>query len=344
MAQQIINLGTPPGGTDGDTSRVAFEKTSDNFDELYTRAQGKLTKDVSGAGTLALSPAEAINGIIDMTGALTGNRIVTVPPSPTQVWAIRNSTTGAFTLAFQTSSGSGIQLAAGRSTVVFSDGTNIVDLSAMPAPSTGRLLGVRVITTSGTYTPTPGCTYAIVEIQGAGGAGAGAPATGAGQCSAAGAGGAGGYIRLYVQSPTATAVVIGAGGVGVSGGDGGNGGATSFGSVTAGGGSGGNPSVASADVVSAIGGAGGTATGGNLLNMPGTSAPVSLSSYTLNILMSFPGANSPLGTGGRQGRAGAASPGTGYGSGGGGVVLVANQGPTTGANGAPGVVIVTEYS
>lgn len=153
MTKQTINLGTPPEGKDGDTARSGFTKVNMNFDELYARVQGKLSKDVGGAGTLALTSDEAINGVIDMTGVLTGNRVVTVPPSPAQAWAIRNSTSGAFSLTFQTSTGTGIQLAAGRSTVVFSDGTNIVEplavvgswesVSSPAAERTFRRRGVR---------------------------------------------------------------------------------------------------------------------------------------------------------------------------------------------------------
>lgn len=39
MAQQIINLGTPPRGTDGDTLRQAFEKVQANTTELYETKQ-----------------------------------------------------------------------------------------------------------------------------------------------------------------------------------------------------------------------------------------------------------------------------------------------------------------
>lgn len=37
MAQQVIKLGTAPQGKDGDTSRTAFDKTNQNFTELYAR-------------------------------------------------------------------------------------------------------------------------------------------------------------------------------------------------------------------------------------------------------------------------------------------------------------------
>jgi len=36
MAQQTINIGTAPDDGTGDTLRDAFDKTNDNFDELYS--------------------------------------------------------------------------------------------------------------------------------------------------------------------------------------------------------------------------------------------------------------------------------------------------------------------
>jgi len=42
MAKQEINLGTPPGGADGDTSRTAFSKAKSNFDELYARIEASI--------------------------------------------------------------------------------------------------------------------------------------------------------------------------------------------------------------------------------------------------------------------------------------------------------------
>ncbi|RSK77851.1 hypothetical protein EJ774_21075 [Pandoraea apista] len=127
MTKQTINLGAPPKGSDGDTSRVAFEKTNQNFDEIYERLQAKLVKDVGGIGTVALTATEALYGFIDLTGALTGARVVTVPADPPQLFAVRNSTVGGFQLTFQTSSGAGVQITTGQTAVLYSDGANIID-------------------------------------------------------------------------------------------------------------------------------------------------------------------------------------------------------------------------
>ena len=52
MAQQHINLGTPPGGTDGDTNRTAWAKAEANFNELY-------------GGAMAITVASFKNKIIN---------------------------------------------------------------------------------------------------------------------------------------------------------------------------------------------------------------------------------------------------------------------------------------
>lgn len=43
MAQQTINIGTALNAKDGDTVRDAFNKTNQNFDELYTLDSAKIS-------------------------------------------------------------------------------------------------------------------------------------------------------------------------------------------------------------------------------------------------------------------------------------------------------------
>lgn len=128
MAKQTISLGTEPKGETGDTSRVAFLKCIANFDELYRLAQGKLAKPIAGgAGVVALTDDEATNGILDFTGQITGNRVVTVNAALTQCWLVRNSTSGAFDVSFKTTGGSGVSIPQGSTLVLYCDGVNILD-------------------------------------------------------------------------------------------------------------------------------------------------------------------------------------------------------------------------
>lgn len=349
MAKQIIDLGTPPKGTDGDTSRVAFEKAQQNFDELYLREQGLLEKDVSGTGTVALTEAEALNGIILLTGVLTGNRIVTVPASLTQPYIVRNSTSGAFTLTFQTSSGSGLAISQGKTAVGYSDGTNIVDpftstVAGLSFP--GRLIGIRVFVASATYIETPGTTSVIAELQAPGGAGGGAVANAAGAFSSGSGGGAGGYMQVRMTSGfSGAAIVIGAAGVGVVGGNGGAGGTTSFGGYSVSGGSGGGVSGSSAAGASVgFGGSGGGVSTftGTIKSVPGTHGLPS-AIVSAGVWMIGSGAPSPMSQGGLGGLSADGGAAVGWGGGGGGVVNGSTS-AVKGGNGSGGKVIVWEFA
>ena len=49
MAQQIINVGAAPNDGLGDPIRTAFEKTNENFTELYDRVQDSAPTDPLGS-------------------------------------------------------------------------------------------------------------------------------------------------------------------------------------------------------------------------------------------------------------------------------------------------------
>ena len=70
---------------------------------------------------------------------------------------------------------------------------------ANPYNAPGRLIGVQVLTGSGTYTPTTGTSFVIIEALAAGGGG-GAAST---DNTIGGGGCAGGYIMAFWANPTA---------------------------------------------------------------------------------------------------------------------------------------------
>jgi hypothetical protein len=80
--------------------------------------------------------SDARQAVIELTGTITGNQIVTVPDSLEKVYIVKNATSGSHTVQFKTASGTGVTFAATEKTskLVFADGTNIVD--------TGFALGV----------------------------------------------------------------------------------------------------------------------------------------------------------------------------------------------------------
>jgi len=74
--------------------------------------------------------SNARNAVIKLTGAITGNQIVTVPSGIEKTYIISNGTTGAFTVEFKTASGTGVTFATTNkgSKIFFADGTNIVEV------------------------------------------------------------------------------------------------------------------------------------------------------------------------------------------------------------------------
>ncbi|MCO7634152.1 pyocin knob domain-containing protein [Pseudomonas guariconensis] len=83
MAQQLIALGTPPSGIDGDDARTAFQKTNANFTELYERIGG-----TGGVGvTIADANSPTASGFYLLSTAASGG--VNGPPQiPSIAWSI----------------------------------------------------------------------------------------------------------------------------------------------------------------------------------------------------------------------------------------------------------------
>lgn len=212
----------------------------------------------------------------------------------------------------------------------------------------GRLLNVRVITATGTYTPTVGTQSVVVEVQGGGGGGGSSGATGAGQLAAGAGGNGGSYAKSrFTAAFSGVTVTVGAAGTGgTAGGNGGTGGTSSFGAlVSAPGGAGGtgSPAVAPPAITppppnSAI------ASGGNMFNASSQTGSMGLMSST-SYALSGAGAGSVFGAG----PSGTNSPAGGgvasnYGCGGAGGLTGASSGANSGGVGAQGVVIIWEFA
>ena len=89
---------------------------------------GRMAKAMSDANT-TLTAAEARNQIIEFTGTLTAARNI-VMPLAAQQWTVFNGTTGGFGVQFIGATGTGITVAAGKRAIVYSDGTNVVRVTA----------------------------------------------------------------------------------------------------------------------------------------------------------------------------------------------------------------------
>ena len=215
-------------------------------------------------------------------------------------------------------------------------------------PNTLGVCGVQLLTVTGTYTPTSGTKTAIVIVQAAGGGGGGNGAT-AGQ-GEGGHGGAG-ETRIYaLTGVTGTySYTIGAVGAAPSAGNnpGGTASDTTFASlVTAKGGTGGSGSTGGT-----IAANGSTPTGSGGIVLPPTASPQSSFAsggprgastiFGMYNLAWINVANVALvsGTGTQDGLAG-----DGYGSGGTGSFKQAGAATGKGGAGAPGMILVIEFS
>ena len=208
----------------------------------------------------------------------------------------------------------------------------------------------QVFTGSGTYTPTSGMKYCIIECIGGGGGGGGT-ATGAASTLATGAGGGGGgYSRKLSTAATISTsqtVTIGAAGTaGTSGNNnGGNGGDTSVGSICIG--KGGSGGIGNAGNTSPLGGAGGIAGTGDF-TVPGQAGVNGIgTTVTAFAGVMGGGGNAALGFG-YGGVPQTASPAAGnaaqnYGAGGSGGQSFNGNGAAAGGAGTAGIVIITEF-
>lgn len=198
--------------------------------------------------------------------------------------------------------------------------------------------------TAGTWTPTSGTKYVIVREVGGGGGGGGIGATPSD--TAAGPGASGSYSEGTYAAATFGAsqtITLGAGGLAGTntGGNGGDGGASSFGALlTAPGGGGGLGYTTGSQNVGTSGVPGAAGTGGYFM-VGGNSGGTGFTSASGSI--SAAGAASQLGGGGAPVNQSAGNAGTGYGSGGSGAAVNGAGTGLAGGAGTAGAVIITEY-
>ncbi len=211
-------------------------------------------------------------------------------------------------------------------------------------------INVQSFVADGTYTPNPGMLFCIVEAVGGGGGGGGAAITTAGTVNGAGGGGGGEYARSVLTSTDiglSKVVDIGTGGAGGAAGanNGADGADTTLGTslVVAKKGLGGIGVAAATAGAGGVGGSGGT---GNLLiggQAGGPGMAASIITVTLTAGGASGGNTLSMGVQPRAaGNNGAASV-TRWGIGGGGGTDSNNTANRSGGDGAPGLMIITEF-
>jgi hypothetical protein len=143
MPSSYTDLGIELMAT-GENSGTWGDKTNTNLNIINQAAAGY--QAISIAGGVQTTPLDITDGssdltgntnaarnlIIELTGTITGNQVVTVPDSVEKSYIIKNNTTGAFTVEFKTATGTGFTFAAADkgTRLAYADGTNVVDVNA----------------------------------------------------------------------------------------------------------------------------------------------------------------------------------------------------------------------
>ena len=126
----------------GENAGTWGDITNTNLNLLQQAIGGYQEVSIAGgAQTTALVMSHAAlsnarNAVIKLTGAITGNQIVTVPDGIEKTWIVYNGTTGAFTVQFKQASGTGITFATTNKgfKYFYSNGTNVDEIILASPP------------------------------------------------------------------------------------------------------------------------------------------------------------------------------------------------------------------
>jgi len=125
----------------GENSGTWGQITNTNLLILEQAIGGYEAVGVTSGATLVFSNGAISNGknqILKLTGTITGNVNVTIPDSIEKAYTVENATTGAHTVTFKTTSGSGATWGTTDKGIKFlySNGTDVIDINADLSAST----------------------------------------------------------------------------------------------------------------------------------------------------------------------------------------------------------------
>ena len=112
MASTYTPLGVELQAT-GENAGTWGSKTNVNLQVIEQIAGGFTQQALTSGGTVALTSSDGGTGdvlahrIIEFTGSLSGNAVVTIPLDVQNFYLLRNSSSGAYTVQFKYTSGSG---------------------------------------------------------------------------------------------------------------------------------------------------------------------------------------------------------------------------------------------
>ena len=159
-----LNLAKPDIGSEANNWGNVLNGTIDQIDKSIAQ---RLLKGVGGSSTVTLSDSESSFAIIEFQGTLSGNIDVKTASNDTKPYIIFNNTSGSYTLTFKSNSGTGLVITQGLKSIVYGDGSNIVEATS-PANSfssskTITLSGIVNGSVSTDFSSNPTITTTIVD-------------------------------------------------------------------------------------------------------------------------------------------------------------------------------------
>lgn len=111
----------------GDYNNAWAAPVNADWDDIDTALGGHVVINVNGlSGAVALMLSQYRPPIIEFVGTLSAAVTFVLPAGVGGIWSLANGTSGAFALSFGVSGGGSLQILAGNTSLVSSDGTNIV--------------------------------------------------------------------------------------------------------------------------------------------------------------------------------------------------------------------------
>ena len=146
----------------GEQSGTWGTTTNTNLGTLLEEAiAGYVTQAVTdGAATVLTIPngssSNGRNYVIELTGALTANRVVEVP-AVDKPYIFFNNTTGGFSVTARVSGQTGVTIANGKKAIVYTNSTDVIEVANAPVTETGTqtLTNKTLSGSSNTFTDIP---------------------------------------------------------------------------------------------------------------------------------------------------------------------------------------------
>lgn len=159
-----LNLAKPDIGSEANNWGNVLNGTIDQIDKAIAQ---RLVKGVGGGSTVTLSDSESSFAIIEFQGTLSGNIDVKTASNDTKPYIIFNNTSGSYTLTFKSNSGTGVVITQGLKSIVYGDGSNIVEATSpansFSASKTITLSGVVSGSVATDFSSNPTITTSIVD-------------------------------------------------------------------------------------------------------------------------------------------------------------------------------------